>query len=277
MTFIPRGDNTILLVGDSTLLENPTAPSWGNLWITDPPHGYRVDPAGQLSGIAPPVSGDVTAAVNYGGSQARDWYDGDPSAARGCYLLDGNAASLFGCFEIYRPDIVVISMNPNDIFGQYQPVGDGGWAPGFPDNMEATYFDMIDYVLSSGADVIFITVYPLGAGAGAVTDTENTVYRTDGSWPSDWLSSGNENMRVFFNRIRNRYADNGKFTFVDLNADIMADYPIITDWTDVCLPGNLHIECAECQADIWERVKGLISDIPTSPIPATAFMKEFYP
>ena len=271
--FVPRGDNTILLIGDSTLEITADSTSWGDLVFTDPPKGYRVEPSGQRSGIAPPVSGNVTAVITYGGRRITHWYDGSPSAERGCYWIDDGSEfgemSLFGCLEIYSPDIVLISMMPNDIFNQYLV-----YAGGFPDNMEGEYFAAIDYIISCGAKVIYVTTYPLGTEDGTFT-LEQTTYRIDGSSPSDIWPSGNQNMRVFFNRMRNHYEDNSNFFMADLNWDIRTDYPDTTEWSDVCLD-DLHIINAPCQASTWERVKRLISAMPNTPIPASAFIDNNY-
>jgi len=265
--FTPRGDNTILLIGDSTLQSSAT--TWGNMFFTDPPKGFRVEPSGQMSGIVPPASGDVTAVIVYGGRRITHWYDGSPSAARGCYWLNDGSEfgdmSLFGCLEIYSPDIVLISMMPNDIFNQYLV-----YAGGFPDNMEGEYFDAIDYIISCGAKVIFVTVHPVGTLDGTFTLTQTT-YRTDGSTTDIW-DSGNQNMRVFFNRMRNHYEGNSSFFMADLNWDIRTDYPDTTGWTSVCLLDDLHIGTEACKLSTWERVKRLISAMPNTPIPASAFI-----
>jgi len=276
--FTPRGDNTILLVGDSTLQQNKATTSWGGLVLSDPPKGFRVVPSGLLSGITEPSSGDVTAYIVYGGRNINHWWDSDNLTSENCYARTGGDNDNLGCLNVYRPDIVLLSMSPNDIFKQFIPEASGGWAGGFPDNMEGEYFGFIDYVISCGADVVYVTTFPLAAAEGEFTTTENTTYLT--AYDTHIWDVGNYNSRVFFNRLRNHYVGNSHFFFVDLHNDIRTDYPTTTDWTDWCFgppPGDLHIADADCQSDTWERVKRLISELDNCPIPATAFLQEVYP
>lgn len=260
----------ILVIGDSTTAgveaEGFRYYGWLRLLLLNPPAGYRIEPAGQYSGISPPAAGDLTAAVNYVGAGISSWYDGTPSASDGCYLRSGWVGSTTGCVEMYKPTISIMQLGYNDLGKMHSVWGDSTSA------VEATYIAAIDYMLSNGTIVVALTSYPLDIdsgilntgdddGYGAYTTTDNDTYRVNES-DADWEDDLNHNYRVFVNRLRDYYASTSRFYFVDVNEWFLDNYTDPDDWCDNCLSVEAckcHIKTESCQVEYFKLVRQHIS------------------
>lgn len=255
---------SIFCVGDSSF--GSTNYAVLKLLLENQPAGYIVNPAGEYdSGVSLPSSGNISAAINYVGAVVSNWYDGSPSASDGCYLYSNFTENKSGCLELYKPEIVIMTLGYNDYAKLHSIHNDS------PTTAQALYQSYIDYITTSST-LVFVTSYPLDKdegyltgdddGFGAYTTTTDIDYTACGS-DSDCEDILNHNYRVFANRIRDANSSNSKFYFVDVNKWFLDNYADPDDWCDTCLNKDgedlhVHLQSEACAQQVFKVFRMLI-------------------